>query len=71
MFVDVDGTWKLPQKQRVVVDVSGIYFQLIAAAIDLLHNLSIKFRITNTCNLELNRSPKGLLLLLIYSLRLF
>ncbi|GHT36719.1 hypothetical protein AGMMS49593_02290 [Endomicrobiia bacterium] len=33
MFVDVDDTWKLPQKQRLVVDVSGIYFQLIAAVV--------------------------------------
>lgn len=36
MFVDVDDTWKLPQKQRVVVDVSGIYFQLIAAGVYVL-----------------------------------
>ena len=32
VFVDVDDTWKLPQKQRIVVDVAGIYFQLIVAA---------------------------------------
>lgn len=32
-FVDVDETWKLPQKQRFIVDVGGIYFQLIIVCI--------------------------------------
>lgn len=32
-FVDVDDTWKLPQKQRLVVDMGGIYFQLMIASL--------------------------------------
>ena len=32
-FVDVNDTWKLSQKQRLVVDISGIYFQLISSSL--------------------------------------
>ncbi|PCN46030.1 hypothetical protein B9C88_00415 [Brevibacillus laterosporus] len=29
MFVDLSEAWKLPRRQRVVIDFSGIYFQLL------------------------------------------
>lgn len=29
LFVDVDDTWHLQQYQRIVVDISGLYFQLV------------------------------------------
>lgn len=32
-FVDVDNTWKLKQRERLIVDIGGIYFQLIIALI--------------------------------------
>ena len=41
-FVDVDDTWKLPQKQRIVVDIGGIYFQLIISCIYALWYIIFK-----------------------------
>ncbi len=35
MFADVTDSWKLNNKQRMVVDIGGLYFQLIASCIYL------------------------------------
>ncbi|MCU4960956.1 site-2 protease family protein, partial [Bacillus paranthracis] len=28
LFVDLSDTWRLPRRQRVVIDLGGIYFEL-------------------------------------------
>lgn len=33
LYSDVSGAWRLPRRQRVVVDLGGMYFQLLAGAV--------------------------------------
>ena len=33
MFADVTDSWKLNNKQRMVIDIGGLYFQLIASCL--------------------------------------
>lgn len=37
LYADVTETWKLPRTQRALVDLAGIYFQLVFAALLILY----------------------------------
>ena len=39
LYSNITDVWRLPKKQRVVVDISGIYFELLFSAIILMFGL--------------------------------
>lgn len=42
LYADVTDVWRLPKKKRIVVNLSGIYFEILFCAVLLLINLVLK-----------------------------